>query len=309
MRIINQLNTSLYDFFDTWLEFRKKYSSVKAKTINEDCYVYKKYIMGYDFLYIPISHLKVQHFIDYFRLITKDRKLTRKQFCNIKSVLNNMLYLAIERELRQDNPLNNINYRQFAFKPVNRVIEPYTEDERLLLLKHIPNDNIYDLAVKLAFCFCMRIGELLALRYDDIKDNFIVISKFANNNKQIENDIKGHCSSGIRAFPLTSYALELIDDIKRINPNSEYLFVVNGKGLDKNTFNRHLERHCKRLNIKYRSSHKIRFGVASILFNKGLNPTEIQYLLGHSTTAMTMHYLRNVTTMSSTFEKVCNVLN
>lgn len=299
---------SLFDFFNVYLEYRKEYSSVKPKTIYEEKYLFKKYVLAYDFLNIPISELKVKTFIDYFRLITKPRQLTRKKFNNLKSIFNNMLYLAIENDLRLDNPLVNIDYRKFAYKPKFSLVEPYTEQERNLIIKAIPNDNLYDLAIKLDFCLCIRIGELFALRFDDINNNLIKVCKFVNHQKQVEDDIKGHCNTGIRCLPLSQYALEVIAKIKAINPCSEYLFFTNGKFLDKGTFNRHLQKHCKALGIKYKSSHKIRFCTASILFNKGLNLTEIQYLLGHSNLAMTEHYLKNITTMSN-FEKVCNILN
>ena len=281
-------------------------------TYNYSCVIFalfKKYVLPYKSLNIPVYQLKVKHFIDYFRLITKDRQLTRKKFNNLKSVLNSMLYLAVEFEIRQDNPLKHINYRQFAFKPYMGIIEPYTVYERNLILQSIPNNNLYDLAIKLDFCLLIRLGELFALRFDDIKDGLIYVKKFVNYKKQVEDDIKGHCTTGFRALPLSENALKIIDNIKAINPNSDYLFFSNNKFLDKSTFNRHLKKHCKSLGIKYRSSHKIRFGTASILYNCGVSPNEIQYLLGHSTLNMTMHYLRNITTMTDTFSKVSNILN
>lgn len=301
-------NITLHEFFDYWLEYRKTYCWVKEKTIKEDIYLYKKYILGQNFLFIPIVELKANDFLTYFRLLTKNRTFTKKKFNNLKSVLNNILLYAVECEIITFNPLSHINYRQLAFKPLNHEIRAYTEDERNLLLSYIPENNLYDLAIKLDFHLCIRIGELLAISYSDIENNCLKICKMVNNKKIIENDIKGHCSTGIRYLPLSKPALAIIDKIKVLNPNSEYLFFVNGKGLDKNTFNRHLEKHCKALNIKYRSSHKIRFGVASILYKNGVSATEIQYLLGHSTLEMTLHYLRNIESMKDTFNKVCNIL-
>ena len=70
--------------------------------------------------------------------------------------------------------------------------------------------------------------------------------------------------------------------------------------LNANTFNRWLKRYCEECNIPVRSSHKIRFCVASILYDNGVPLTVLQQLLGHTTTAMTLHYLRRVTPTKDT---------
>ena len=59
-----------------------------------------------------------------------------------------------------------------------------------------------------------------------------------------------------------------------------------------NTFNEALMKICKELNIKYRSSHQIRFTVATLLFENGIPITQLSTLLGHADTAMTWHYIR-----------------
>ena len=64
------------------------------------------------------------------------------------------------------------------------------------------------------------------------------------------------------------------------------------KQLIPNTFNEELQRICKALGIKYRSSHQIRFTVATLLYDEGVSITKISSLLGHADTATTWHYIR-----------------
>ena len=59
------------------------------------------------------------------------------------------------------------------------------------------------------------------------------------------------------------------------------------------SFNRRLKKYCKEAGVPYHSSHKIRFYNASTAFD-GNNLTTLSYLMGHSETATTLHYLRNV---------------
>ena len=120
---------------------------------------------------MKLKDLTVHDFIRYFRNITKDRSMTRKKFNNLKSILNGMLYLAIERGIIERNCLQDINYKQFPYKSENRDIFPYTEEERMLIINHL-GDDLYSLAIKLDFYLIIRIGELKGLKWTDIRGNW-----------------------------------------------------------------------------------------------------------------------------------------
>ncbi|MBS5272989.1 tyrosine-type recombinase/integrase [butyrate-producing bacterium] len=74
------------------------------------------------------------------------------------------------------------------------------------------------------------------------------------------------------------------------------------------TFNRHLKKCCDELGIEYRSSHKLRFSTASIMYKNGMEDTELQKLLGHTTLSMTRHYLCNITSNEETANKMAAIL-
>lgn len=142
----------------------------------------------------------------------------------MKSVMNGILYFAIEKGIITHNPLSDINYTQFSYKPEKNIVIPYTEEERLLILDNIPENDLYDLAIKLGFYLTLRIGELKGLRFDDIQNNFICIQRFVKDKNEIEDDIKGHTSYGARCLPITEDCMKLINKVKSLNPTSEYLF-------------------------------------------------------------------------------------
>ena len=78
--------------------------------------------------------------------------------------------------------------------------------------------------------------------------------------------------------------------------------MINGNGT---TFNEHLKSYCEDLGIrgaKDKSSHVIRFTVASVLYLKGMPLTDIQRLMGHTSLSMTMHYLRQILPEKNTAE-------
>ena len=89
---------------------------------------------------------------------------------------------------------------------------------------------------------------------------------------------------------------------KVINPNGDYVFMPHGKIMLTNTFNKYLKKYCKEANVPYFSSHKIRFTSCSTLYMTSNDLTEVSKAMGHSQTATTLHYLRNVTNTTDTLE-------
>ena len=78
----------------------------------------------------------------------KAEPMTRKRFNDAKSVLNGLYYYAIEIGTVNHNPIKEINFRQFQFKPINGKKEIFTLAERQLLLDYLePINDIFSLAV------------------------------------------------------------------------------------------------------------------------------------------------------------------
>ena len=93
-------------------------------------------------------------------------------------------------------------------------------------------------------------------------------------------------------IPLTDAALSIIEQTHSLYPDTEYLFMRDREQILANTFNEMLMKVCKEMNIKYRSSHQLRFTVATLLFENSIPITQLSTLLGHVDTAMTWHYIR-----------------
>lgn len=223
--------------------------------------------------------------------------------------MNGIIYYAVELEVIEHNFLRDINYRQFHYKVENNNTLPFTEIERKKIIDHLSNkDDLYSLALKLDFHLILRIWELKGLKWTDIRGNYIYVQRFINDENEVIEDIKGHQEEGKRFIPLTDTAKHILDDIKQLNSNSEYLFFHSGKSLATVTFNRRIKKCCEQLGIEYRSSHKIRFSTASIMYKNGVGAPELQKMLAHTTLAMTSHYLRSVTPKEETLLKMNSVL-
>lgn len=306
--------SSLNDLFKEWMIWRRDCSSVCDKTLKEDLNLWKRYLQDNPITLIPLADLTPKDFIKLFRTWTKGRELTRKRFNNIKSLINGIYYYAIEEGIVSHNPVKDINSRQFTFKPVNNDDDVFTMEDRKKLLDYLKDDtSIYSLAIQLDFQLVIRIGELLALRWSDIENGNLHIQAQLLTERKMNDDltfskrehinvdhVKGNTDQGYRYQPLTQEALRILDKIRELNPDGEFILMSDNRQLNANTFNRWLKRYCEECNIPVRSSHKIRFCVASILYDNGVPLTVLQQLLGHTTTAMTLHYLRRVTPTKDT---------
>ena len=257
------------------------------KTIREHKFIWNNQICKEDIVNKAISELTTKDFLSYFRKITSGRAIKSHRFNDIKSVLNGIMMYAIEQELISTNPILNINMKQFKFKPTDTKAKPYTVPEREKVISHIKSkeNDLVDLAIILVFSLIARIGEIKALRFDDVNNDLIKIECFINDKGKIQNHVKGNANEGFQWIPLTAQATQTLKEIKESNPSSEFMFMVGEKNITTVTFNRRLKKYCEELNIEYRSSHKIRFSTASIAYNKGMKDTELQELLGHSTLA------------------------
>ena len=261
----------LADFFNQWLIWRRDNTHVTNKTLQENLHLWNSMFKNTEIVNLPMSGLKAKDFIPFFRTLTKDGNITRKRFNDGKSILNSMFYYAVELDIVKSNPLKDINYRQFRYKAINETNCVYTLDERKLLLNYLSTKNdIYSLGISLHLCLILRIGELKSIKWSDISGNIVRIHtqllvdqtmnddmSFNPGTKIEVSHVKGNTSHGFRDMPLTPTAIKILERIKAINPNDEYILMHDGKPLITSTYNRHLKKSCEAVGIPYRSSHKI----------------------------------------------------
>jgi integrase len=305
---------SLADLYPEWIIWRRDFSPVCDKTLKENVHNWNHYLENEPITQKPLVEVTAKDLVQLFRKWTKNRDMTRKQFNNVKSLLNGIYYYAVEEGIVPHNLAKDINCKQFPFKPVNNSDDVFTKEERTKLLDYLSSNNdIYSLAIQLDFQLVLRIGELLALRWTDIKNGNIHIQAQLLTERKVNDDltfekrehvtvnyVKGYADQGYRFQPLTDEALRILELIREKNPDGEFILMSDGRQLNANSFNRWLKRYCDECGIVPRSSHKIRFCVASMLYDSGVPLTVLQQLLGHTTTAMTLHYLRRVTPSSDT---------
>lgn len=317
-------NRTLSESYREWMHWRKEIQT-NSKTLRENANEWKSYIADSELAEIRTKDITIEHLEKFFYSITANFAITSKRLTNIVVVLNGIFKRSISLKLIPHNPLADVDLKPFRkrCKPKNTSKDNYTMTERKRILEYLaPRDDIYSLTIQLDFYLCVRIGELLAVKYEDIEGGFLHINRSMRGTYEMDDDmnfsvgeitneerIKGNQDTGFRMIPLTDKALAIVEKTHRLYPDNEYLFMRDGRQLIPNTFNEELQRVCNTLGIKYRSSHQIRFTVATLLYDEGVSITKISSLLGHADTATTWHYIRKNSPDAATINAMKSLLD
>lgn len=114
---------------------------------------------------------------------------------------------------------------------------------------------------------------------------------FGKRYFDIEDRIKGNQREGFRFIPLTPQAQKVLKRILELYPEGEYLFMSNELG------------------IEYRSSHQIRFTMATMFYDGGIKVNQLSNFLGHSDTQTTFHYIRQQQANEKTADLMKDILD
>lgn len=306
---------TLAGLFPRFMLYRRDMGKVTNKTLVENTNDWNRFLKDSAISNVPIRELTPRDYIKFFENLTKDRHFTHKRISNLKSLLNKMYSYAIREDLVDYNPIKSVDFSEFNYFVPDNSEQVYTLENRDKLLEYLYNiKEPYALAIQLDFQLTCRIGELKGLRWAniDFQRRTITINtqalkqrhlnddlSFSQSSVEVVSRIKGNTESGKRVLKITQEAERILRIAKEINPNGEFVFMPYGKVMLTDTFNEYLKKYCACAHVPYFSSHKIRFTTCSMLYQTSDDIVEVSRAMGHSQTATTVHYLRNVNDDSS----------
>lgn len=152
----------------------------------------------------------------------------------------------------------------------------------------------------------MRIGELLALTWNDIdfKKETISISKtlYMLNGKQTITTPKTVTSN--RTLTMPSFIMAMLNDYKCI---SQHIAIAQIFPIREQSLLSELARVARRAGVKTIRLHDLRHSHASMLINAGCTPLEVANRLGHKSPAMTLNVYSHM--YQSKQSEIANMLN
>ena len=307
-------NLTFNRLFDEWLEYKKAMTN-SSNTIKRHRQHYAKYFEP------SILHSMKLSAIDTFVLemecnrIVKEFNLTRKAWVNAKTILNGMFDYAKRKKYITDNPLMDmkitVRYKQVVKKSGNT--QTYDTDELETLNKYLDmkyeetNDSVY-IAVRLNFFLGLRIGELAALKPEDIVGNqiHVVREEVRDQEANLTYVVEHTKTNRDRFVALVPQAKKLL---QKLGMDGAYLFERNGERLRARQIEYVLEKYAQCQGIEPKRSHKIRKTYASRLNAFGVPIDAIREQLGHSELSTTLSYIYNPLTEDATYSMISDALD
>lgn len=316
--------------FEEWYktDYKKKVSKTTYPRTKTD---YNRFLKDSKFSKKSISKISTLDVEDFIHTAIIDFELKEQGFKNLKSLLNGVFKYAKKKKYITENPIDLAEFSTTNIvKPKKQYKEDvvFTNEERDLIKKEIQTDtanykNSVPFAILLSFQLGLRVSELIALKWTDIKKNTIHIQRQEicytledENGKQTIHEVVDYTKTeeSDRILPLSPDALKILEDVKKWNKEhkikSVYIFAdKNGVNFNRQRINTRLYRYCEKINISKKSSHKIRRSVISALLDNVKNKDSVRQFAGHKNIQTTFNsYYKDISSNTEFYGEMCACL-
>ena len=248
--------------------------------------------------------------------IVREFNLSNKEWVNLKTILNGMFEYACRMKYLQENLMPKIRISVKFRQVVKKTGKTQTYNTEELENLNIYLDEMYEqtgdvafMAVKMNFFMGLRVGELVALRWEDICEGNQIHIVREEVRDQVANEItvtdhtKTHTDRFVYLIP---DALEILEKLPRVG---EYIFMRDGKRLTSRQINYVLEKYAERFDLQVKSSHKLRKTYASMCSANGVPIDFIREQLGHASLSTTFGYIYNPLTEAENYKVLTDALS
>ena len=286
---------TLRTIYPLWLQSRKlEVNSIG--TVKKNDQDWKRYYLNDPIIDKPLDLLTIQELKDWAHKKINDYNLNKRDYYNMAIVMKQCYSYAKDSGFIEENTWEKVKINtKKLIKPQKKSNETqiYFLDEQQAIINHALElfeknpKNISALTIPLIFVTGLRIGEVVALKYDDIDEvnNIINVKKMESVIYELEEDgnftYKGKevvehakTEAGVRAVPLTSQAKQIIHRVKEASErfgfyDEGYIFCPRSKRIAANSIDKKIYNYCDAINMNRKSAHKIRKTYISKLIHSG----------------------------------------
>lgn len=209
-----------------------------------------------------------------------DKGLSQQTIKRCRSILSVVLKKAVGNDLILKNPCDYAESISVSHKKKL----PYSVDEVRLIFKAAKGEGLIETYLKVAFGTGMRVGEILALKWEDIDfpNNVICLCRSISKGK-----IKGdtHQKNHKRLVVMPEFVADVLKKAM-INQTCEWVFpsprTQQPYAESKTLVKYHFKPLLEKAGVNYKTLMATRHSYISTMRNAGLNKNLIQEIVGHT---------------------------
>lgn len=279
----------LKELLELWLERYMKHT-IKIRTYNRYKSICDLHLIK-DLGEYELEELKPNVLQD-FLLKKIDDHYSTNTIKGIVSVLKQALRLAITLEFVDKEYCSNLKMPSSEEKEISVFTKKEQQVIESFCLNHKKRNYI---GIVICLYTGIRLGELLALTWDDIdfNSNLLTINKTSYSAKvdgktQIIVD-KPKTKKSNRVMPLPNQLVKLLKIIKK-ESNSKYVITTRNSGMVGNrSYQRTFKFILKKVNVPYRNFHSLRHTFATNAIELGMDVKTLAEILGHTNAMITLN--------------------
>lgn len=279
-------------WLDEWLE-HYIVTTAKPKTIYAYTDIVRKHIVPQlgSYMLCELNLMLLQKFVTYLmqsgNLKTK-QGLAASTINVIITVVQSSLKTAVAAGLLDNYSAGDIKRPKAEFKEVSC----FTVSEQKRIVDYIIANKKYKFyGIAVDFLTGLRIGELLALTWDDVdlEKLTITVGKTCHDNKtgRVTNAPKTFSSK--RLIPFSKQLLPILQELKQNSVSEAFITNKNGSPVTVRSYQRSFELLLKKLNISHKGFHSIRHTFATRALELGMDVKTLSEILGHKNATVTLN--------------------
>lgn len=273
-----------------WREDKKQY--VKTSTISAYTLLIENHILPAFGKADRINGADVQEFV--FEKLNSG--LSQKSIKDILIVLKMILKFGVKN--------GYFEYTQIDIKfPTQRErqeIEVLSRSNHRKVISHIQeNFTFRNLGIYICLCAGMRIGEICALKWEDIdtENGIISVKKTIQRVYMIEGEERytelildsPKTKNSIRDIPMTRDLLKLLKPLKRIVNNNYFVLTNEAKPTEPRTYRNYYKQFMQEIGVPILKFHGLRHSFATRCIESKCDYKTVSVILGHSNISTTLN--------------------
>lgn len=237
---------------------------------------------------------------EYLLELSRNGKKNNSGGLSVKTIKD--ITIIIKGSIRKAINEGLINHIELSFNypkdESNKKIYVLTKNEQKKITDYcINNINSRNIGILISLYSGLRIGELCALKWEDIdfKKSLIIITKTVQRiyiKDKLESKSKiiitnPKTKNANREIPINKDFLEILKQVK--TNNRDYVISGNNKLIEPRTYRKYFDKVLKTIKINHINFHALRHTFATNCISLGIDYKTVSELIGHANVNITLN--------------------